>query len=81
METLGTPERLQRGSKDSRGNPEMHPGRPSRISGSPPVSYIEIIRFANNIACDRDETLNLVLTRFEYRLLNDVVKETTKNEK
>ena len=29
-------------------------------------SSMEIIRFANDIACDGDETLNLVFISFEY---------------
>ena len=45
------------------------------------VSYIEIIRFPNNIACDGDEAQNLVLINFEYSFLNDVIKENAKNEK
>ena len=68
---------------DCREAPRTAVGTPklSRIPRSPPFSYIEIIRFANNIACDEDEAQNLVLINFEYSFLNDVIKENAKNEK
>ena len=41
---------------------------------------MKIIRFANNIAGDKEETLNLGFISIEHWFLNDVNRENVKNE-